>query len=114
MFNEPFLKYVKENFGQELTIDKSRKETFEDVFGIGVNMLNLKPCPFCGGEAKVFAFNDGGICVKCMECYCQTQVRTDMCIADAQKHGSAFERCVEDWNKRYDESFSNTNTCSDR
>ena len=62
-------------------------------------MIDLKPCPFCGGEAKVFAYDDGGICVKCMECYCQTQASTDMCISYAKRE-SAFERIVSSWNRR--------------
>lgn len=31
---EDFLKYVRNEFGQSLTVDKSKKESFEDVFGI--------------------------------------------------------------------------------
>ena len=62
-------------------------------------MIDLKPCPFCGGEAKVFACDNGGICVKCMECCCQTQASTDFCISHA-KVESAFEKIVSEWNRR--------------
>lgn len=62
-------------------------------------MDKLQPCPFCGGEAKVYAFTSGRICVMCMNCYCQTQVESDFCIADAKKK-SACEKVVEAWNRR--------------
>lgn len=62
-------------------------------------MNELKPCPFCNSEAKVYAFTSGGICVKCMNCYCQTQIESDFCIADA-KEKSAYEKVIEAWNRR--------------
>lgn len=51
-------------------------------------MEQLKPCPFCGGEAKYFAYNDGGVCVKCMNCFCQTGVECDSSIVDCIKNNS--------------------------
>ena len=63
-------------------------------------MEKLKPCPFCGSEkVKVFAYADGGICIKCLNCYCQTQTTSDFCISDAEKE-CAYERCVKAWNRR--------------
>ena len=62
-------------------------------------MDKLKPCPFCGGEAKIFAYSEGGICVKCMRCYCQTAALSDYSISDAQK-SNAFEIIVKAWNRR--------------
>ena len=63
-------------------------------------MSELKPCPFCGSnQVKIFAFQDGGVCVKCLSCLCQTQTYSDGCIADARKK-SAFEKVVEKWNRR--------------
>lgn len=61
--------------------------------------MELKPCPFCGGEAKIFAYSEGGICVKCMECYCQTAAMSDFSINDAQK-ANACEMIVKAWNRR--------------
>lgn len=64
--------------------------------------MDLKPCPFCGSKkVKIFSFSEGGICVKCLDCYCQTQAVCDFCIADAEKE-SAFERIVKSWNRRAD------------
>ena len=65
-------------------------------------MSKLKPCPFCGGTAKVFAYEGGGICIKCLNCYCQTQAMSDYCIADAEKY-SAYEKITEAWNRRADQ-----------
>lgn len=62
-------------------------------------ITELKPCPFCGGEAKIFAYNEGGICVKCMECLCQTQAVTDGSVAMC-KQGNAFELVIKAWNRR--------------
>lgn len=62
-------------------------------------MTELKPCPFCGGKAKIFAFSDGGICVKCLYCWCQTHTWSDYSISEAEKE-SAFERAVDSWNRR--------------
>ena len=59
----------------------------------------LKPCPFCGGEAKIFAYNNGGMCVKCTKCSCQTESDSDVCYAD-WKRCSVFERVIEVWNRR--------------
>ena len=67
----------------------------------GGRMMELKPCPFCGSrDVKVYAYQDGGICVKCLDCYCQTQPSNDFCISDAKKYKSAFEKSVEAWNRR--------------
>ena len=38
-------------------------------------MANLKPCPFCGGEAKVcddIEYTVGGYWVECKDCHIQT------------------------------------------
>lgn len=63
-------------------------------------MDKLKPCPFCGSKnVKIYSWSDGGVCVKCLDCYCQTQSRSDSCISDAKRE-SAVEHCIQDWNKR--------------
>lgn len=59
----------------------------------------LRPCPFCGGEAKIFADQGGGICVKCMKCYCQTDNRCDFSYDDCMRT-NAFNSIVEMWNRR--------------
>ena len=58
-------------------------------------MEQLKPCPFCGIEkVKVFAYSDGGICIKCLNCYCQTSISSDFCFSEAEKE-CAYEKCVK-------------------
>lgn len=57
------------------------------------------PCPFCGGKAKILAYETGGLCVRCMECSCQTNTYYDYCIDDC-KRLSAFEKAVAAWNTR--------------
>ena len=34
--------------------------------------IKLKPCPFCGGEAKMKITKYGGSYVMCNKCYCRT------------------------------------------
>ena len=56
--------------------------------------MKLKPCPFCGGDAEYFAYSSGGVCVKCMDCFCQTEIRSEY-----TKH-KAIEIVTQKWNRR--------------
>ena len=63
------------------------------------NEIKLRLCPFCGGEARLWVWSDGGgVCVRCTKCYCQTATRSD----DALLHhlDPAVERVIEEWNRR--------------
>lgn len=56
--------------------------------------VELLPCPFCNGEAKVHAiekFTDycGAYKVQCKQCDCQTGMFT------------AYRMCIEAWNTRH-------------
>lgn len=65
-----------------------------------MGMINLKPCPFCGSENVVlYSYSEGGVCVKCLECYCQTGVFSDTNISEAKKD-SAAERVLRAWDRR--------------
>lgn len=69
-------------------------------------MEKLKPCPFCGsGKVKIFAFSDGGICVKCLNCYCQTQAMVDVSVSECERL-NAFEMVVKAWNRRVSDERS--------
>lgn len=49
---------------------------FKKGFDDGVK-TELKPCPFCGSEAKLFSAYDGTWTVQCTKCGCGTLHYTD-------------------------------------
>ena len=56
----------------------------------------LKPCPFCGGEAEIFDRLDSQIYIFCKSCKVHTTLYTasvDCCVKD---------KAIEDWNRRTD------------
>lgn len=57
-------------------------------------LAELKPCPFCGGEATLYThsgqFNDGMFSVGCDDCH----ISTDTYLAP--------RRAIELWNRRVD------------
>lgn len=57
-------------------------------------MIELKPCPFCGGKPRLFVSN--GVRVICSKCYASTKVLTDRMENDS----NATERVIEAWNRR--------------
>lgn len=59
-------------------------------------MFELKPCPFCGGKARLLV--NGGVRVICTRCYVSTRVLKDELESDS----SAVELSVEAWNRRVD------------
>lgn len=59
-------------------------------------MEELKPCPFCGGEARLLV-NDG-VRVICSKCYVGTINMTDV----MRQESNAVETVVATWNRRTD------------
>ena len=59
-------------------------------------MTDLKPCPFCGGKARLFVGN--GVRVICSKCYAGTMILTD----NMECESNAVETVVESWNRRAD------------
>lgn len=57
-------------------------------------MFELKPCPFCGGKARLLV--NGGVRVICTRCYVSTRVLKD----ELESASSAVELSVEAWNRR--------------
>lgn len=58
--------------------------------------IKLKPCPFCGGEAKI---NN--------ECCAVVYIKCEECGATSGTVGISAEHCANDklaekWNRRYD------------
>ena len=62
----------------------------------------LKPCPFCGGEARVDRYNDE-YCrdyylffTRCQDC----KVRTPEIHSHIDDSSGAYERAIKVWNRR--------------
>lgn len=57
-------------------------------------MIELKPCPFCGGKARLFVSN--GVRVLCPKCGATTRI-----LVDGERGGtSAVEDVIKAWNRR--------------
>lgn len=63
--------------------------------GTEVQTMNeLKPCPFCGGKARLFVSN--GVRVLCPICGATTRI-----LVDSERVGtSAVEDVIKAWNRR--------------
>ena len=57
-------------------------------------MIELKPCPFCGGEARLFVNN--GVRVLCNKCNASSEI---LVYSECYKT-SAVEKVIEAWNRR--------------
>lgn len=59
-------------------------------------MINLKYCPFCGGEARLFVSD--GVRVLCTKCRASSKI-----LADSECYKtSAVGKVIEAWNRRAD------------
>lgn len=66
--------------------------------------MNLKPCPFCGGSARLLVLKNG-VKVMCVKCDCQTHIEDDCSPISGltpwrDGKPSAIEKVIEAWNKR--------------
>lgn len=67
-------------------------------------MIELKPCPFCGGKAKICATTtktypkDHGQ----HWCYCEKCGATGQSFSDFEDDGSSVFKAIEAWNRRDD------------
>lgn len=68
-------------------------------------MIDLKPCPFCGGVAKIYA-STIGVSVKCVKCHAQTETYIDTCYELCEK-ANATERVIKAWNRRKSDDVVN-------
>lgn len=65
-------------------------------------MNELKPCPFCGGKAKIYATttrtypkNHGK-----HYCYCEKCLSSGPSFSDFEDDGSSVFKAIEAWNRR--------------
>ena len=69
------------------------------------DIAELKPCPFCGGVARLLVLSKG-VKVMCTECDCQTDTYDDsnpFYGLDSWrdiKWPNAVEKAIEAWNRR--------------
>lgn len=56
--------------------------------------IELKPCPFCGGQANL-RVTTSGVSVRCRKCSIGTPYRLD-----SIDKSDAIRKVVEDWNRR--------------
>lgn len=85
-------------------------------------MSELKPCPFCGGEAAVFTYNNEEYDVKCRNPYClakSSRWDTEAEAIDAwNTRTDDYKQAAEYWQRMYEQSFGRLITeeivrCSD-
>ena len=66
-------------------------------------MFNLKPCPFCGGEAQLFVLKEGGVCVVCKSCDNRTSLASDFDYSKTDEM-TAVGRSIARWNRRVEDA----------
>lgn len=67
-------------------------------------MRDLKPCPFCGGKAAIYATTTNTIPYHCKHfCYCTKCNSSGKSFEDRKNDGSSVFEAIEAWNMRAQE-----------
>lgn len=75
-------------------------------------MIDLKPCPFCGSDAKLAVIQNVGVTVKCTNefCKCQTSYVYDSFGSfSVWPEKNAVDKVIKCWNRRETPSNENQN-----
>lgn len=61
-------------------------------------MIELKMCPFCGGDARLYVSD--GVRVICTDCKASSVLLNDTLDMTGKPYGRSVERVIEAWNRR--------------
>lgn len=65
----------------------------------------LKPCPFCGGKAKIQTIRTNTIPTHAKHyCYCKKCFAAGQAFSDYENDGSSVFKAISAWNRRVEES----------
>ena len=68
-------------------------------------MDELKPCPFCGGEAKMRTSISSSIPKRSIVfCYCEKCGASGKLIEDSKCDGTFIKEAIEAWNRRVEQN----------
>ena len=64
----------------------------------------LKPCPFCGGEARLVTYTTGSVPHRCAAyCKCEKCGAETECRIDVSGDGEFLFKAIDIWNRRPEE-----------
>lgn len=67
-------------------------------------MAKLKPCPFCGEEAKLQTSISSSIPKRATAiCYCEYCGSSTKWFKDFERDGTFIDKAIEAWNRRVDD-----------
>lgn len=77
-------------------------QVLPELLGVGyMSEHNLKPCPFCGGDARLFV-SKKGVRVFCLYCRITTEKLKDALNTEAAPKNAVMS-VINKWNRRADD-----------